>query len=137
MLKKWHAHYRAVTCLVFSEDDSLLISGSEDGSVRVWSLFMYLTLILFLLLFPFLVSVLTIMAYASLFFLIQWFRIFDDLRSQEANNLYEHSFSEHTLRVTDIAIGYGGCNATIVSASEDRTCKVWFTALCGIVMVSK
>ncbi|KAE8661594.1 Protein ROOT INITIATION DEFECTIVE 3 [Hibiscus syriacus] len=29
LLKKWHAHYRAVTCLVFSEDDSLLISGSE------------------------------------------------------------------------------------------------------------
>ena len=27
--------------LVFSEDDSLLVSGSEDGSVRVWSLFMY------------------------------------------------------------------------------------------------
>ncbi|KAK7295545.1 hypothetical protein RJT34_18455 [Clitoria ternatea] len=91
LLKKWRAHFRAVTCLVFSEDDSLLISGSEDGSVRVWSLFM----------------------------------IFDDLRSQQANNLYEYSFSEHTLRVTDVAVGYGGCNAIIVSASEDRTCKVW------------
>ena len=41
LLKKWHAHFRAVSCLVFSEDDSLLVSGSEDGSVRVWSLFMY------------------------------------------------------------------------------------------------
>lgn len=90
-LKKWHAHYRAVTCLVFSDDDSLLISGSEDGSVRVWSLFM----------------------------------IFDDIRQKEANHLYEHNFSEHTLRVTDIMTGYGGCNAIIVSASEDRTCKVW------------
>ncbi|XP_038898957.1 protein ROOT INITIATION DEFECTIVE 3 [Benincasa hispida] len=38
LLKKWHAHYRAVTCLVFSEDDSLLISGSEDGCIRVWAL---------------------------------------------------------------------------------------------------
>ncbi|MED6158808.1 hypothetical protein PIB30_036221 [Stylosanthes scabra] len=91
LLKKWHAHYRAVTCLVFSEDDSLLISGSEDGSVRVWSLFM----------------------------------IFDDLRSQEASQLYEHSFTGHALRVTDVVIGYGGSNAIIVSASEDRTCKVW------------
>ncbi|XP_027351601.1 protein ROOT INITIATION DEFECTIVE 3 [Abrus precatorius] len=91
LLKKWRAHFRAVTCLVFSEDDSLLISGSEDGSVRVWSLFM----------------------------------IFDDVRSQQASNLYEYSFSEHTLRVTDVAIGYGGCNAIIVSASEDRTCKIW------------
>ncbi|MBA0745848.1 hypothetical protein Gogos_008407, partial [Gossypium gossypioides] len=39
--KKWHAHYEAVICLVFSEDDSLLISRSEDGCVRVWSLFMH------------------------------------------------------------------------------------------------
>lgn len=41
LLKKWHAHYRAVTCLLFNDDQSLLISGSEDGSVRVWSLIMY------------------------------------------------------------------------------------------------
>lgn len=91
LLKKWHAHLRSVTCLMFNEDDSLLISGSEDGSIRVWSLFM----------------------------------IFDDLRSQQAENLYEFSFSEHTLRVTDLAIGYGVGNAIIVSAAEDRTCKVW------------
>lgn len=38
LLKKWHAHYVSVTCLVFSGDDSLLVSGSQDGSVRVWSL---------------------------------------------------------------------------------------------------
>ncbi|XVE55878.1 hypothetical protein DITRI_Ditri03aG0192500 [Diplodiscus trichospermus] len=91
LLKKWHAHYRAVTCLVFSEDDSLVISGSEDGCVRVWSLFM----------------------------------IFDDVRRQQASYLYEYSFTEHSLRVTDIVMGYGGGNAVIVSASEDRTCKVW------------
>uniref|UniRef100_A0A5B7BLE7 Uncharacterized protein n=1 Tax=Davidia involucrata TaxID=16924 RepID=A0A5B7BLE7_DAVIN len=91
LLKKWHAHYRAVTCLVYCDDQSLLISGAEDGCVRVWSLIM----------------------------------IFDDLRREEAGHLYEYSFSEHTLRVTDIVTGSGGCNAIIVSASEDRTCKVW------------
>ncbi|KAI8549932.1 hypothetical protein RHMOL_Rhmol06G0063600 [Rhododendron molle] len=91
LLRKWHAHYRAVTCLVFSDDQSLLISGAEDGAVRVWSLLM----------------------------------IFDDMRREQAKHLYDYSFSEHTLRVTDIATGYGGCNAIIVSASEDRTCKVW------------
>lgn len=91
LLKKWHAHYRAVTCLVFSEDDSLLVSGSEDGCIRVWSLFL----------------------------------IFDDVRRQQASHLYEYSFTEHTLCVTDIVMGYGGGNAIIVSASEDRTCKVW------------
>ncbi|KAI5563862.1 hypothetical protein POPTR_014G027200v4 [Populus trichocarpa] len=91
LLKKWRAHYRAVTCLVFTEDDSLLVSGSEDGSVRVWPLLM----------------------------------IFDDYQMEQASQLYEHSFQEHTLRVTDIVTGYGGGNAIIISASEDRTCKVW------------
>ncbi|CAI9292601.1 unnamed protein product [Lactuca saligna] len=40
LLKKWHGHYRPVTCLVFSNDQSLLISGSKDGTVRIWSLLM-------------------------------------------------------------------------------------------------
>ncbi|XP_065018879.1 protein ROOT INITIATION DEFECTIVE 3-like [Musa acuminata AAA Group] len=35
LLTWWHAHYRSVTCLTLSKDESLLISGSEDGSVRV------------------------------------------------------------------------------------------------------
>ncbi|GAV72613.1 WD40 domain-containing protein [Cephalotus follicularis] len=91
LLKKWHAHYRSLTCLVFSEDESLLISGSEDGCVRVWSLFM----------------------------------IFDDYGREQAGHIYVHSFTGHTLRVTDIVTGYGGGNAIVVSASEDRTCKVW------------
>lgn len=38
LLKKWQAHYRAVTCLTFSHDESFLISGSEDGGVKVWNL---------------------------------------------------------------------------------------------------
>lgn len=91
LLKKWHAHYRAVTCLVFSDDQSLLISGAEDGCVRIWSLI----------------------------------SIFDNLWREKAKNIYEYSFSEHSLKVTDIVTGYGGCNAIIVTASEDRTCKVW------------
>ncbi|KAL0438735.1 UNVERIFIED_CONTAM: protein ROOT INITIATION defective [Sesamum latifolium] len=91
LLKKWHAHYRAVSCLVFNDDESLLISGAEDGSVRVWSLFL----------------------------------IFDDARREEMKHLFEYSFHEHSLRVTDVKTGYGGSNAIIVSASEDRTCKVW------------
>lgn len=90
LLKKWDAHYRAVTCLVFSDDNSLLYSGSEDGEVRVWNLI----------------------------------SIFDDRQSQQEKHLYLHSFTEHSLCVTDIVAGFG-CNAIIVSASEDRTCKIW------------
>ncbi|CAI9101146.1 OLC1v1038405C1 [Oldenlandia corymbosa var. corymbosa] len=69
LLAKRDAHLRGVTCLVLSEDKSLLISGSEDGAVRMWSLYI--------------------------------------------------------LKVTDIAVGFGVCNAVIVSSSEDRTCKIW------------
>ncbi|GJS63156.1 floral homeotic protein [Tanacetum coccineum] len=42
LLKDWHGHYRAVTCLVLSMDLSRLISGARDGSVWVWSLLMLL-----------------------------------------------------------------------------------------------
>ncbi|CAN6721536.1 unnamed protein product [Malus baccata var. baccata] len=45
VLKKWHAHYRGVSCLVFRDDGSLLISGSEDGGIRVWSLTDYSVII--------------------------------------------------------------------------------------------
>lgn len=58
---------------------------------------------------------------------MSWFRLFDDLRSRDANNLFEYSFQDHSLRITDVVIGYGGCNAVIVSASDDRTCKVSLT----------
>lgn len=53
-----------------------------------------------------------------------YFRIFDDARREDAKHLFEYSFNDHSLKVTDIKTGYGGCNAIIVSASEDRTCKV-------------
>ncbi|XP_068643446.1 protein ROOT INITIATION DEFECTIVE 3-like [Aristolochia californica] len=91
LLKQWHGHYRSVTCLVFSDDESFLISGAEDGCVRVWSLC----------------------------------RLFDIMGDTMSSQPYENSFTEHTLKVTDVVCGYGGCSAIIISASEDRTCKVW------------
>ncbi|XP_059638861.1 protein ROOT INITIATION DEFECTIVE 3-like [Cornus florida] len=36
LLKNWCAHLKSVTCLVFSDDGTLLISGSEDGTIIVW-----------------------------------------------------------------------------------------------------
>ncbi|CAD6271177.1 unnamed protein product [Miscanthus lutarioriparius] len=36
LLHTWHAHYRAVRCLALY--DYLLVSGSEDGSIKVWDL---------------------------------------------------------------------------------------------------
>ncbi|XP_010248940.1 PREDICTED: protein ROOT INITIATION DEFECTIVE 3-like [Nelumbo nucifera] len=38
LLKTWRAHPKALNCLAFSGDDSLLISGSCDGVIRIWSM---------------------------------------------------------------------------------------------------
>ncbi|KAF8399922.1 hypothetical protein HHK36_015792 [Tetracentron sinense] len=38
LLKNWRAHHKSLNCLVFSDDNSLLVSGSDDGVVRVWSM---------------------------------------------------------------------------------------------------
>ncbi|KAJ6676515.1 WD-REPEAT PROTEIN 18 [Salix viminalis] len=38
LLKTWRAHSKCLKCLSFSKDDSLLISGSEDGVICVWSM---------------------------------------------------------------------------------------------------
>uniref|UniRef100_A0A0D3ARI3 Uncharacterized protein n=2 Tax=Brassica oleracea TaxID=3712 RepID=A0A0D3ARI3_BRAOL len=77
LLKKWHGHYQSVTCLLFSTDDSLLVSGSKDGCLMILE------------------------------------------RQQQGSTFYEHDFNEHTTSVTDIVIDYGGCNALLVTASED------------------
>ncbi|CAI0558692.1 unnamed protein product [Linum tenue] len=91
LLQQWHAHLRPITCLVFSDDDSLLVSAAEDGCVRVWPL-------------------LTVVGVQQ---------------RDQASNLYLHSFAEHTLPITDLVMGHGGGNAVIISASEDRSCKIW------------
>lgn len=38
LLRSWPGHYKAVTCLAFTDDDSTLISGGEDANVATWSL---------------------------------------------------------------------------------------------------
>jgi WD40 repeat protein len=44
LLRLWPGHYKTVTCLVFSDDDSLLISGADDGLINVWPLLRFVTL---------------------------------------------------------------------------------------------
>ena len=38
MLRTWEAHYRSVSCVVFSDDGSYAISCSEDSLIHVWPL---------------------------------------------------------------------------------------------------
>ncbi|KAI9108783.1 hypothetical protein K1719_020088 [Acacia pycnantha] len=44
LLKTWRAHDKTLNCLLFSDDDSLLISSSDDGVICVWSLISLLDL---------------------------------------------------------------------------------------------
>ncbi|KAF5932971.1 hypothetical protein HYC85_029142 [Camellia sinensis] len=36
LVRTWCTHHKSVTCLTFSNDDSFLISGSEDGMIIIW-----------------------------------------------------------------------------------------------------
>ncbi|XP_012471111.1 protein ROOT INITIATION DEFECTIVE 3 isoform X1 [Gossypium raimondii] len=38
LLRTWHAHHKSLKCMVFSDDDSLLIFGCTDGIISVWSM---------------------------------------------------------------------------------------------------
>ena len=38
LLTSYDAHYRAITCLAWTNDDAALVSGSEDALLHVWSL---------------------------------------------------------------------------------------------------
>ncbi|XP_027337416.1 protein ROOT INITIATION DEFECTIVE 3-like [Abrus precatorius] len=38
LLKTWSAHNRSLNCMLFSNDNSFLISGSDDGMICVWSM---------------------------------------------------------------------------------------------------
>ncbi|KAI3885304.1 hypothetical protein MKW98_002696 [Papaver atlanticum] len=38
MLRSWRAHHKSVNCIAFTADSSLLISGSDDGSICIWSM---------------------------------------------------------------------------------------------------
>ncbi|XP_031486087.1 protein ROOT INITIATION DEFECTIVE 3 isoform X2 [Nymphaea colorata] len=60
-------------------------------------------------------------------------RLLDDGGNLQHEHPYEHRFHGHTLPVTDVVSGYGGCNAIIISSSDDCTCKVWSLSL-GVLL---
>jgi WD40 repeat protein len=37
LLKVFDAHYRAITCLAWTPDSQVLLSGSEDSSIHGWA----------------------------------------------------------------------------------------------------
>lgn len=109
LLVQWHAHYRAVRCLALY--DFLLISGSEDGSIKVWDLLTYVIMVILTTLIACLVYLICVV----------YCRMLDEQSRLEAKTQHIYSFNQHALPVTDVACCHG---AIAVSSSEDHTCKV-------------
>jgi pre-rRNA-processing protein IPI3 len=57
-LRAWDAHFKKVTALRFTDDDSFLVSGGEDAVINVWLLaqvgaIFFLLIVIPILSFPF------------------------------------------------------------------------------------
>ncbi|KAI8366564.1 WD40-repeat-containing domain protein [Blakeslea trispora] len=92
LLRVFEAHYRRITRLVFSHDDTTLLTASEDAAVNVW-------------------------------LLSHLIEPTEDL-AMRPSPLY--SWSDHTLPVTDIHVGYGQMSgARVCTSSLDHTVKLW------------
>ncbi|MCO5608993.1 hypothetical protein L7F22_063213 [Adiantum nelumboides] len=96
LLASWTAHHKGVSCLVFSDDNSLLISGADDGTVTVWPLMRIVDKGEERRATPLVVPKL---------FLYRW--------------------AGHRAPVTTILCSAGGSNAVVVTSSLDQTYKVW------------
>lgn len=97
LIRLWNAHFKAVSALAFSKDDALLITGGEDGLVHVWNL----------------MEVLDVCSVA------------DAAGNVPSNAKPLHSWSQHTLPVTSIAIGIEGDLSLVATASLDQTVNLW------------
>lgn len=114
MYNAWDAHYRKINVLRFTQDGAALLSGSEDSGVSVWSVVRCAA-----------ASMTTLFgSFSSL--IIKWvgFRLVDDTVQNELPTPY-YSLSDHTLPVTDIAVGVGRFpKCRILTSSLDHSVKV-------------
>ncbi|KAK4993050.1 Pre-rRNA-processing protein ipi3 [Elasticomyces elasticus] len=96
----WESHLQPITSLAVDPPSSFLLSGSEDGSIHVWSL-------------PDLLS----------FSSSTSFPTSTDDGGQRAPR---HTLSTHHGAITALAVGHGYGAANIaVSASKDKSCIIW------------
>jgi pre-rRNA-processing protein IPI3 len=42
LLRTFQCHYKAVTCILFDKTDSLMVTSSEDGIIRVWEWYQFI-----------------------------------------------------------------------------------------------
>ncbi|KAJ4972973.1 hypothetical protein NE237_006147 [Protea cynaroides] len=97
LLKSWCAHHTSLNCLAISDDNSLLISGSSDGLIRVWSMISFNI---------FGGSLLDVADCGGLpNFLLSWLA--------------------HQSAITGLLFISGSSNLVLISSSLDGTFKVW------------
>ena len=120
LLRVWDAHYGAVTRLAFTEDDAVVISAGDDATVRAWALAkcvppprLHTQCAASPSHGPVRTSVrLGVRPYSLV-----------ALRAHMAPApLY--TWRDHTLPVTDVAVGAGGGRGWVATCSVDQTCKV-------------
>ena len=96
LLRGWEGHYRPVTALCFTDDDSHLISGGAEAIIHAWRLGDIVD------------EELASGAGAG-----------DDTVTPAT------SWHEHYLPITALTVGTGGARGRIFSTSLDRSCRVW------------
>eukprot|EP00126_Sphaerothecum_destruens_P015752 Sdes_comp9789_c0_seq2m1320 len=106
LLAKFRAHYKAVSKLCLSEDDFLLFSGGDDGVVHVW-------------------SVLSILDAFSETILEK------SLQSAGIQSL--QTWTDHSLPITSMCCGYGGTSCRVLTASQDRTVRLYDMSSGGLI----
>ncbi|CAG2174906.1 unnamed protein product [Oppiella nova] len=99
-------HYQKITCIAITSDDSLIVSGGDDGLAFVWSLGHSI-------------------GYNE-------FDVNDSISSQR-EPLFK--WSDHTMAITDVHIGLGGIEAYCMTCSTDQTCRI-YELVSGVLMIT-
>ncbi|KAJ0049020.1 hypothetical protein Pint_15698 [Pistacia integerrima] len=108
LLTFWRAHYKSIKCMVFSDDGSLLITGSDDGMICIWSM-------------------IRLMKKSSemMHRRNRLDRYLSELEDSGSVTSLLHYSSEHKSSITSLLTVCDDTSSIFVSSSLDATCKVW------------
>lgn len=88
-------HYQPISCMKFTDDGALLVTGGEDGQILVWDM-------------------------SSL---VDKDTMNDGNTGEGA--VPKYTFNSHSITVRDLAIDSGGVQTLLASVSTDKNCKIF------------